>query len=255
MTGVPSADSGHHSAIPDAVAAPWDLQRGTRQARHCSHYCSADSDHPDTPPAGEGVRRRHVSFREGRPVQNGQSPGPSPLGVRDFHVSPRPSSVHARTPTRGSGAVASYYCRWCMQDPSPQGPLNNIALYIEDYIPATTMPPTGTLQDDRCDLRRTKDNIQDDCDARRLPIVYFLQCPTTVPPRFRGKRRLLRPHSCAPPLLVTIKGGGGLPLAGRLWFFSRSKDAGTLRYAQRPPDVIRRHFCSGIPIRHVQPLF
>ena len=36
-------------------------------------------------------------------------------------------------------------------------------------------------QDDRHDLRRTKDDIQDDCDARRLPTVYFLQYPTTVP--------------------------------------------------------------------------
>ena len=36
-------------------------------------------------------------------------------------------------------------------------------------------------QDDRRDLRRTKDDIQDDCDARRLPTVYFLQYPTTVP--------------------------------------------------------------------------
>ena len=27
----------------------------------------------------------------------------------------------------------------------------------------------------------TKDDIQDDCDARRLPTVYFLQYPTTVP--------------------------------------------------------------------------
>ena len=31
-------------------------------------------------------------------------------------------------------------------------------------------------------------------------------------PRFGGKRRLPRPHSCTPPLLVTIKGGGRLPL-------------------------------------------
>jgi len=52
---------------------------------------------------------------------------------------------------------------------------------MEDHTSATTTPPTGTLQDDRCDLRRTKDNIQDDCDARRLPTVYFLQYPTTVP--------------------------------------------------------------------------
>ena len=40
-------------------------------------------------------------------------------------------------------------------------------------------------------------------------------------PRFGGKRRLPLPHSCAPPLLVTIKGGDGLPLA-------LSEDAQTL---------------------------
>ena len=68
-----------------------------------------------------------------------------------------------------------------MQDPSPQGPPNATAPYIEDHASATTTPPAGTLQDDRRDLRRTKDDIQDDCDARRLPTVYFLQYPTTVP--------------------------------------------------------------------------
>ena len=36
-------------------------------------------------------------------------------------------------------------------------------------------------RDDRHDLRRTKDDIQDDRDTRCLPTVYFLQCPTTVP--------------------------------------------------------------------------
>jgi len=35
-------------------------------------------------------------------------------------------------------------------------------------------------------------------------------------PRFGGKRRLPRPHSCAPPLLVTIKGGDGPPLDGTM---------------------------------------
>ena len=39
----------------------------------------------------------------------------------------------------------------------------------------------GGWQDDRHDLRRTKDDIQDDGDARRLPTVHFLQCPTTAP--------------------------------------------------------------------------
>ena len=68
-----------------------------------------------------------------------------------------------------------------MQDPSPQGPPNAAAPYMEHHTSATTTPPAGTLQDNRRDLRRTKDEIQDDSDARRLPTVYFLQYPTTVP--------------------------------------------------------------------------
>ena len=72
------------------------------------------------------------------------------------------------------------YC-WFMQDPDLQGPPNTTAPYIEDHTSARTTPPAGTLQDDRRDLRRTKDEIQDDSDTRCLPTVYFLQYPTTVP--------------------------------------------------------------------------
>ena len=54
--------------------------------------------------------------------------------------------------------------------------------------PSRAITTAGTLQDDRRNLRRTKDEIQDDSDARRLPTVYFLQYPTTVPPQFIGKR-------------------------------------------------------------------
>ena len=32
----------------------------------------------------------------------------------------------------------------------------------------------GGWQDDRRNLHRTKDDIYDDCDVRRLPTVYFL---------------------------------------------------------------------------------
>ena len=74
VTGVPSADSGHRSAIPDAIAGLWNLRRGTRQARHCSRYYAADTDHPDPPPTGEGVRRRHVSHQEGRSARMDGAP-------------------------------------------------------------------------------------------------------------------------------------------------------------------------------------
>ena len=48
VTGVPSANSGHCSAIPVAVAALWDLRRGTRRARHSSRHYSANSGCPDS---------------------------------------------------------------------------------------------------------------------------------------------------------------------------------------------------------------
>ena len=124
---------------------------------HCSHYCSANADHPDSPPTGEG---------------SGTSTCPPDLLV-------------------------------CTPALRPGGPGPTRAITI-----------ARTLQDGRRNLHRTKNEIQDDSNARRLPTLYFLQYPTTVPPRFKGKRRLPCPHSCTPPLLITIKGGGGLPLAG-----------------------------------------
>ena len=36
----------------------------------------------------------------------GRDPGPPSCGVRDFHALPDLLNVHARTPTRGSGATA-----------------------------------------------------------------------------------------------------------------------------------------------------
>jgi hypothetical protein len=65
----------------------------------------------------------------------------------------------------------------------------------------------------RRDLRKTKDDTQDDCHARRhahsvLPTV-FDHCTLAI----RGKMTTsMIPCSCTPPLLVAIKGGGGLPL-------------------------------------------
>ena len=113
VTGVPSADSGHLSAIPDAVAAPRDLRRG--QGR----LGTAPADHPDPSPTGGRVRRRHVPDQEGHSDHTDGVPDLPPLGVRVLHVSPGPSGVHTRTPTRGSGAVARHYYHEHMQDPNP----------------------------------------------------------------------------------------------------------------------------------------
>ena len=74
VTGVPSANSGHCSAIPDAVATLWDLRRGTRcaQAQFSLLFCQLRLSGlhlttrmaPDPPPAREGVRRCHVPLKE-----------------------------------------------------------------------------------------------------------------------------------------------------------------------------------------------
>ena len=157
-----------------------------KTARHCSCYCSADTDHPDSPPTGEGVRRRPVSFRERRSAHTVGAPDLPPF--QRSGASTSPPDLLVCTPALRPGGLG----------------------------PSRAITTAGTLQDDRHNPRRTKDEIQDDSDARRLPTVYFLQYPTTVPPQFRGKRRLPCSHSCAPPLLVTIKGGGGLPLDGTL---------------------------------------
>ena len=159
------------------------MRRETRRARHCSRSCSANADHPDSPPTGEGVRRRHVSLRERRSAHT--------VGVPDL-----PPFQRSGTSTCPPDLLV------CTPALRPGGP-----------GPSRATTTAETLQHDRRNLRRTKDEIQDDSDARRLPTVYFLQYPTTVPPQFRGKRRLPCPRSCAPPLLVTIKGGGELPLA------------------------------------------
>ena len=59
-------------------------------------------------------------------------------------------------------------------------------------------------------------------------------------PRFRGKRRLPCLHSCAPPLLVTIKGGSGLPLAAPVSFwllFSKGR-LGTTEDSSQPTPLL-----------------
>ena len=80
-----------------------------------------------------------------------------------------------------------------MQDPSPQGPPNATAPYIEDHTSATTTPTAGAGM---ATGAISKDDIQDDSDARRLPTVYFLHYPTTVPPAIQGKTT-----TSTPPLM------------------------------------------------------
>ena len=137
----------------------------------------------------------------------------------------------------------------------PQGPLNATAPYIEDHTPATTLPPAGAGRTTGAIFAGPRTISRTTATPAVMPHSVLPTVSDHCTPRFGGKQQLPRPHSCTPPLLVTIKGGGGLPLGslifgmpGSLWF-SHSENAQTL------PDVIHHHLRSGIPIRHVQPLF
>ena len=74
VTGVPSANSGHCSAIPDAVATLWEpaTRYKTCSAQLPLLFCQLRLSGlhlttrvaPDPPPAREGVRRCHVPLKE-----------------------------------------------------------------------------------------------------------------------------------------------------------------------------------------------
>src|SRR6185312_4468884 len=104
------ADSGHHSAIPGCDAGQDRL--GTAPVTALPTPTIRISL-----PLGKGSGDvTCLSGRVAQPKMDGVLDLPPFLGVRDLHVSPRPSSVHARTPTRGSGAVARHHYHWTKDD-------------------------------------------------------------------------------------------------------------------------------------------
>ena len=73
VTGVPSTDPGHRSATPVAVAVLWAFNAAQgKLAPPPLLFCRHPS--PDPSPAGEGVRRCHVSCREGHSARTGATP-------------------------------------------------------------------------------------------------------------------------------------------------------------------------------------
>ena len=99
--------------------------------------------------------------------------------------------------------------RWCTQNFDLRGPQNATAGVRPTAI---AMPSTGagrTLARSSQDQGRYPGRLP--C-LTPCPTVYFLQYSATVPRDSGENDDFHAPHSCAPPLLVTIKGGGGLPL-------------------------------------------
>jgi len=100
VTGVPSANSGHCSAMPDAVATLWEPATlyKTCSAQLPLLFCQlllsglhlTTPTAPDPSPAREGIRRRHVSPKEGCSALAAGGPDLPPRGVRDLHVTPGP---------------------------------------------------------------------------------------------------------------------------------------------------------------------
>ena len=82
-----------------------------------------------------GVRGRHEPLEEGCPSPAAGVPDLPPRGFRDLHMSPGPPSVHASTPSRGSGAAACPAVAGARKDPNLQGPQNAITPRLEDGTP------------------------------------------------------------------------------------------------------------------------
>jgi len=192
---------------------------------------------PGPPPAREGVRCRHGPLEEGCPSPAGGVPDP-PRGVRDLHVSPRLPGARACTPSRGFRTPAC---------PTPAGARKTLTCgahrtplrHIWKTVPptATTTPPART---GRTPARSPQDQGR-----------YPLQLPRPTPcpqctfysirplyPAIRGKTT-----TSAPPLMC----------AAPPCDYKRRRRASFRR--DDAPDEIHHHLRSGIPIRHVQPLF
>ena len=124
-------------------------------------------------------------------------------------LAPRPGGPG---PPRAPLPLAHIY----MHDPGLQGPRNAATPPLEDGTPTvTTTPPAGAVRTPARSLQG-----RGRCPGRLprptpCPTVYFPQCSTTAPPRFGEKTMTSTiPCACTPSLLVSIKGGGWLPLKG-----------------------------------------
>jgi len=110
VTGVPSTDPGHRSATPATVAVLWafNVARGKLAPPPLLSRRHQPSEH--TSPWGRGLAMSRA-LRGGALRMRGRS-RTSLLWGPGLPRVPGPSSVHARTPTRGSGTVPRHYYRW-----------------------------------------------------------------------------------------------------------------------------------------------
>ena len=105
-----------------------------------------------------------------------------------------------------------------MQDPDLQGPRSATTPHLEDCTPySDDHAACWGLAGRRRDLRKTKDDIHDDCHVRRHAPQYISYSIRTLHPRDSGENDDFRdPLNMYPSLLMSIKGGAGLPLRGSI---------------------------------------
>jgi len=154
--------------------------------------------------------------RRGMPITRRRSPGPPSWGPGPPRVSQTSWCARLHS-VQGVQDRRVPHPRRCTQDFDLRGPPNATASHMEDR----------TSNSDDHAARKDWQDVGT-ISARPRTISTTAATPNAMPhsvlstvsdhctPRFGGKRRLPRPHSCAPPLLVTIKGGDGPPLDGTM---------------------------------------
>ena len=166
---------------------------------------------PGPPPAWEEVRCRHGPLEEGCPSLAAGVPDLPPRGVRDLHVSPEPPSVHIRTLSRGSRTAAcpsAAGVRKALTRRAHGTPhLENCTPYSDDHSACRGWQDAGAISARPRTMARTI--ATPNAMPHSVLSTVFDHCTPTI----RGKTAIsVFPYSCIPPLLVSIKGGGGHPL-------------------------------------------
>ena len=150
-----------------------NLRRYVRRAQHCSSHCAAKSPYfPCTFPSAEPSNGMGTALGSGPDLDQSRTPACGTLGALPRRTRGTVLSTGTATPPAGAARTPAR---------SPQGQGRR-----PGRLPHQTPYPT----------------------------VYFLQCSTTAPPRFGEKTTTsaISFRACTPPLLVSIKGGGGLYL-------------------------------------------
>ena len=169
VTGIPSANSGHCSAIPGTVAPLWEPAAPcTRRAPHYSHRCAA---YFYTFPTVEPTIGTSAILERGPSLDQSKTPDRRTLGAPPRRARRTvPSTPIATTP---AGAART---------------------------PARSTQGQDATQDNRTPGAMI---------SRAPQCTFYSSCSLCAPDSGRKRRLLPPSRTCTPPLLVSIKGEAG----------------------------------------------